>query len=165
MAAADVKKTDKPEERVTPEFRDLLQPIGYASNDFSIVAPEAMTIEDLTDPAAWAIAKQRLGGYTLATGDMVRVIHPEWFAIVLIDQAGRGETCRALVMSVTRRLRYAESERGRLAKGYRVVQDRATGHWRAMFERAGELVLIAEHAVEKDAVDAANGHADRVARK
>jgi len=170
MAKADTETTTAavaaPAQRVVPEFRERLAFIGQAVNDFSLIAPDGMRVEDLTDPAAWALAKQAPSHPTLTIGDSIRVIHRDWFAVCVIDQAGAGQPCYALVLSVTPRKNYSAVKRDLITADHDVVQDSRTGHHHAIFFRGRERerVLLGEYSTWQAAVDACRDHTNRTAR-
>ena len=126
-AAARANGQEQEQQREMPEFRDEPTNIGYRVNDYSVVAPDKMTAEDLTDPAAWSLVKQNTRGFQLAVGDSVRVIHRDWFATVLVDKAARNEPCYVIVQSVTKRRSYAELRRDLIPANHDVVPDSITG--------------------------------------
>lgn len=160
QAAAETKP-----QRVVPEFRDEPTAIGYKVNDYSIVAPDAMTPEDLTDPVAWALVKQNTRGFALAVGDSVRVIHRDWFALVLVDKAARNEACHVIVQFVTKRGTYADPHRDLIPRDHFVSTDPTTGHFKAMFRRGEELIELGEYSTYQIAADQCRDHATRVAAR
>lgn len=156
----------KPEaKRPVPEFREEPTAIGYKVNDYSIVAPDKMTLEDLTDPAAWALIKQNTRGFALAVGDSVRVVHRDWFATVLVDKAARNEPCHVLVQFVTKRGAYAAISRDLVPADHDVDQDPITGRYKAIFIRGDERIELGEHSTYQAAADQCRDHASRVAAR
>jgi len=154
-------------QRVAPMFRERLAFVGQQCNDYTLMAPENMTVEDLTDPAVWALVKQAPGQPTLGIGDSIRIIHRAWFAECVVDVAGRGEPCRVLVRSVVARKSYGEIKRDLIPEDHEVVQDPKTGHQHAIFYRGRERerVVLAEYSTWQDAADACRDHANRTARQ